>query len=46
VELHDTCLFAVTGHPPEVEGVAGELNGVLVKRVDERALRQVLNTLN
>lgn len=44
--LHDTRMFAVTGHPPEVAGVAGELDGVLVKPVDERALRQVLNTLN
>jgi CheY-like chemotaxis protein len=44
--LHNTRMFAVTGHPPEVDGVAGELDGVLVKPVDERALRQVLNTLN
>ncbi len=44
--LHDTRMFALTGHPPEVEGVAGELDGVLVKPVDERALRQALNTLN
>lgn len=44
--LHDTRMIAVTGHPPEVEGVAGELDGVLVKPVDERALREVLNTFN
>jgi CheY-like chemotaxis protein len=44
--LHDTRMFAVTGHPPEVAGVAGELDGVLLKPVDERALREVLNTLN
>ncbi len=44
--LHDTRMFAVTGHPPEVEGVAGELDGVLVKPVDERALREALNTLS
>jgi CheY-like chemotaxis protein len=44
--LKETRMFAVTGHPPEVEGVAGELDGVLVKPVDERALREVLNTLN
>jgi CheY-like chemotaxis protein len=44
--LHDTRMFAVTGHPPEVAGVAGELDGVLVKPVDERALRQALNILD
>jgi CheY-like chemotaxis protein len=44
--LHNTRMFAVTGHPPEVAGVAGELDGVLVKPVDERALRQALNTEN
>jgi CheY-like chemotaxis protein len=44
--LHDTRMFAVTGRPPEVAGVAGELDGVLVKPVDERALRQALNTIN
>jgi CheY-like chemotaxis protein len=43
--LHDTRMFAVTGRPPETEGVAGELDGVLVKPVDETALRQALNTL-
>jgi CheY-like chemotaxis protein len=44
--LRDTRMFALTGYPPEVAGVAGELDGVLVKPVDERALRQALNTLN
>jgi CheY-like chemotaxis protein len=44
--LLDTRMFALTGHPPEVAGVAGELDGVLLKPVDERALRQALNTLN
>jgi pSer/pThr/pTyr-binding forkhead associated (FHA) protein len=44
--LRNTRMFAVTGHPPEVEGVAGELDGVLVKPVDERALREVLNTVS
>jgi CheY-like chemotaxis protein len=44
--LHDTRMFAITGHPPEVAGVAGELDGVLVKPVDERALRQALNILD
>jgi CheY-like chemotaxis protein len=44
--LQDTRMFAVTGRPPETEGVTGELDGVLVKPVDERTLRQVLNTLN
>jgi CheY-like chemotaxis protein len=44
--LLDTRMFALTGYPPEVAGVAGELDGVLVKPVDEQALRQALNTLN
>jgi CheY-like chemotaxis protein len=42
--LLETRMYALTGHPPEVEGVAGELDGVLVKPVDERALREALNT--
>jgi CheY-like chemotaxis protein len=44
--LLETRMYALTGHPPEVEGVAGELDGVLVKPVDERALREALNTFN
>jgi CheY-like chemotaxis protein len=43
--LHDARVVAVTGHPPEgmgaTEGV-GDLDGVLVKPVDARALREAL----
>jgi cell wall assembly regulator SMI1/CheY-like chemotaxis protein len=43
--LQDTRVLAVTGHPPQDAGAtggAGDLDGVLVKPVDARALRQAL----
>jgi CheY-like chemotaxis protein len=47
--LQDTHVLAVTGQPPEGAGAAGgagELDGVLVKPVDARALRQALTAAN